>query len=148
MSSYQLTTFAIAKIKRQDLTYNQTHKLLNLGSSNYLEDIEYYDEMDDLDEFIEDVKEAEPTNKEIALLPNPHSLDIVEDPYENKKDENGKYMRGTLYLFKELCYIPKSTTELDNLISQFKKYDEFVDMDTFDIKSLVWYNGADMPLFE
>lgn len=113
MSDYQVTSFAIAKVKNQNLTYEEVWHGLNL------------------DEDGEDV----------------NGLSLREDPYDSKdiikQLPKGRY--GTMYLFVETS-IPTTVDDLEDLINDFRKHKDLIDMTTFDIRCVMWYNGSDMPL--
>ena len=102
MSDYQNTTFALAKIRELNLSYDKLTKLFKLTEDDELE--------------------------------------IREDPYSKS--------RGNFYLFYELNRIPKNAYQMSLLEEEFDKYKEFIIKETFEIKTINWYNGADMPLFK
>lgn len=77
---------------------------------------------------------------ELFNLTDDDELEIREDPYSKK--------RGEFYLFCELNKIPKNAYEMLILEEAFDNYKEFTLKETFEIKTINWYNGADMPLFE
>ena len=77
-------------------------------------------------------------------------LEIHVDPYEDKKDKDGNLLGwefSTKYLLMELIECPQNVIDMENIINTFKKYEKYLVPNTFEIKSILWYNGADMPLY-
>lgn len=67
-------------------------------------------------------------------------LEIVEDPYSKE--------RGSFYLYKELDECPQNIVDMQNLEYEFEQFSGFIIESSFEIKTINWYNAADMPLFE
>jgi hypothetical protein len=146
MSEYQNTIIAIAKIKEQQLSLLDTYKLFKtLPIPEYLiDDITLNDDMFDF----EIVEDYDINSSELQIMENPYQSEVSTLNNFSWKTKSGRLRyRGDLYLFMELPKFPKTSQEMQLIEIDFLKYKDLIYIETFEIKNINWYNGADMPLF-